>query len=64
MSEKDVLMTRSFVARELKVSELTVDNLAKRGRLPAMMTTGKRRIFRQADVEKLKREMRKESLPG
>lgn len=55
---EEVLMTRSFVARALEVSEPTVDNFAKSGRLPALMTTGNRRLFRQSDVEKLKGELK------
>lgn len=54
----ETLMTRSFVARELEVSECTVDNLAKSGRLPSIMTTSKRRVFRKADVEACKAGLR------
>lgn len=57
MVEGEVLMTRSFVARDLEVSECTVDNLAKSGRLPSMMTTAKRRVFRQSDVERYKAQL-------
>ena len=51
MNDAEVLMTRSFVARSLEVSEGTVDNLARSGRLPSIMTTAKRRVFRKSDVE-------------
>jgi hypothetical protein len=54
----ETLMTRSFVARDLEVSECTVDNLAKSGRLPSIMTTSKRRVFRKADVDACKAELR------
>ena len=57
MVEGEVLMTRSFVARALQVSECTVDNLAQSGKLPSMMTTAKRRVFRQSDVERLKAQL-------
>jgi excisionase family DNA binding protein len=58
MKESEVLMTRSFVARALEVSECTVDNLAKSGRLPAIMTTAKRRVFRKADVDAYKADLK------
>ena len=57
MIKDEVLMTRSYVARDLQVSECTVDNLARSGRLPSMMTTAKRRVFRQSDVERLKAQL-------
>ncbi len=58
MNDAEVLMTRSFVARSLEVSEGTVDNLARSGRLPSIMTTAKRRVFRKSDVEACKAELR------
>ena len=58
MMTDEILMTRSFVARDLGVSECTVDNLAKSGRLPAIMTTAKRRVFRKSDVDACKAKMR------
>jgi predicted site-specific integrase-resolvase len=52
MTERnEILMTRSFVARALEVSECTVDNLARSGRLPSIKTTANRRVFRKADVD-------------
>jgi hypothetical protein len=54
----ETLMTRSFVARDLEVSECTVDNLAKSGRLPSIMTTAKRRVFRKSDVEACKASLK------
>jgi len=57
MIKDEVLMTRSYVTRDLRVSECTVDNLARSGRLPSMMTTAKRRVFRQSDVERLKAQL-------
>ena len=57
MVEDEVLMTRSCVARAIGVSEGAVDNLAKSGRLPSMMTTAKRRVFRQSDVERYKAQL-------
>ncbi len=59
MDTAEILMTRSFVARTLEVSEGTVDNLAKSGRLPAIMTTAKRRVFRKSDVDACKAELTK-----
>lgn len=51
-------LTRSFVARDLEVSECTVDNLAKSGRLPSIMTTAKRRVFRKSDVDACKAKLK------
>ena len=58
MNDGEVLMTRSFVARTLEVSEGTVDNLARSGRLPSIMTTAKRRVFRKSDVDACKAKLR------
>jgi excisionase family DNA binding protein len=58
MNSSEILMTRSFVARTLEVSEGTVDNLARSGRLPSIMTTAKRRVFRKSDVEACKAGLR------
>lgn len=58
MNDGEILMTRSFVARTLEVSEGTVDNLARSGRLLSIMTTAKRRVFRKADVDACKAELR------
>jgi hypothetical protein len=58
MNNSEILMTRSFVARDVEVSEGTVDNLARSGRLPSIMTTAKRRVFRKVDVDACKAELR------
>jgi hypothetical protein len=54
----EILMTRSYVARDLEVSECTVDNLARSGRRRSIMTTAKRRVFRKADVDACKAQLR------
>jgi excisionase family DNA binding protein len=46
----------SEAARQLEVSAQTVRNLADRGTLPAMRTAGGQRLFRSADVERVRLE--------
>jgi hypothetical protein len=55
----EILMTRSAVARELKASEAAIRNWALSGRLPSLLTTTNRRVFRKSDVEALKAELTK-----
>ena len=58
MNNGEILMTTSFVARDVGVSEGTVDNLARSGRLPSIMITSKHRVFRKSDVDVCKAELR------
>lgn len=50
MSEE--LLTTSDVARLLRISEASVRNMERDGRLPALKTAGGQRIFKTGDVQR------------
>jgi excisionase family DNA binding protein len=54
-SDNDFLMT-SGAARLAEVSKETILLWERQGKLPAVKTDNGRRLFRRADVERLKRE--------
>jgi excisionase family DNA binding protein len=50
------LLTVSEAARALDVAAQTVRDWVDRGKLPAMRTAGGQRIFRRADIERVRQE--------
>jgi excisionase family DNA binding protein len=52
----DEQLTTSGVARELGVAEGTVRLMARRGELPAVRLSSGMRIFRRADVDRLREQ--------
>ena len=52
----DAFLTTGAVARELRCSEALVRKLANAGRLQVERADSGLRLFRRADVERLKRE--------
>lgn len=52
-------MTTMEAGRELGVGSERIRQLAKDGRLPALLVQGGIRLFKRADVERLKRERAK-----
>lgn len=59
MSDPELLLLTSAVARVLKVDSATVRWLEKTGKLSAQRTTSGTRLFRREDVEALKALRRK-----
>jgi excisionase family DNA binding protein len=60
MGAAGAYLTASPAARQLGVSDQTIRNWAKRGKLPYAVTDRGTKLFRPEDVEKLARELRKQ----
>ena len=59
MSQKVDILTVSEAARALEVAGQTVRQWADTGKLAAQRTASGQRLFRKADVERLRRERQK-----
>lgn len=65
MEITDVLVETGIAARRLAVSPERVRQLAEAGTLPvAVLTAGGQRLFRERDIERLRRARERATLAG